>query len=147
MISLDGRRVRAEALQPFQSERALVRSRTLDFRLIIQAEGIWSTCTLEVTMFGTDNPKPITANEFKALCIQARALTKGGEECSLLYSLCQVMIGDLGDPDLADPPISLGTTELVDLIVCDFLIHRYRREGSFDPFPIIQANLLDRPNN
>jgi hypothetical protein len=94
-------------------------------------------------MFGPDNPKPITADEFKALCIRARALTTGGDEYSLLYSLFRVITQDLGDLDHPDPPASGGTTELIDLIVCDFLIHRYQRQDSFDPFPIIQTNLLN----
>jgi hypothetical protein len=96
----------------------------------------------EVLMYGPDNAKPITAEEFKALCIKARALTDSRDECSLLCSLCRVMIEDLGDGDLVCPPALEGTTAVMDAILCDFLVYRYERANNFDPFPIIQTCLL-----
>ena len=93
-------------------------------------------------MYGPDNPKPITADEFTALCARARSVAESRDEYSLLYSLCRTMIEDLGDLGLACPPKSEGTQGLMDLILCDFLIHRYDRENRFDPFPIIQNSLL-----
>src|SRR5258708_38168404 len=94
-------------------------------------------------MYGPDNPKPITAEEFAALCRAARSLVPAErrDECSLLDSLCRAMIDDLRDPNLA-PPASMETTAFMDLILCDFLIHRYERQNAFDPFPIMQTSLL-----
>src|SRR5215469_7493245 len=88
-----------------------------------------------------DSPKKISAEEFKSLCIQARRTAEGGDECSLLYSLCQALIGDLGHSGLECPPPSAGTTALMDLLLCDYLVHRYERENRFDPFPILQKYL------
>ena len=53
-----------------------------------------------------DNAKKISAEEFKSLCIRARQTAEGGDECSLLYSLCQALIGDLGHSGLECPPPS-----------------------------------------
>lgn len=94
-------------------------------------------------MNGPDRPKPMTAEEFKSLCNQARDAAEGRDECSLLHSLCREMIEDLGNPDLVCPPTSEGTTVLMDAILCDYLVHRYERENNFDPFPIIQKHLLE----
>jgi len=96
-------------------------------------------------MFGRDNPKPITADEFKSLCIKARRERTGLDEASLLQSLCEAMIEDLKDPDLTCPEVTGGTTALMDAILCDYLVYRYERESSFDPFPIIQSCLLKEP--
>jgi hypothetical protein len=93
-------------------------------------------------MSGSDRAKPITAERFKSICIQARDAAEGQDECSLLHSLCRAMIEDLGDPSLVSPPESAGTTGLMDAILCDYLVHRYQRENGFDPFPIIQNYLL-----
>ena len=90
----------------------------------------------------SDGAKPLTAREFEALCIQARNSTESADECSLLSSLCRALIADLGDPGLVCPAASEGTTALMDAILCDYLVHRYERENSFDPFPIIQRSLL-----
>jgi hypothetical protein len=93
-------------------------------------------------MYGPDNPKPITAARFESLCIEARTATDLRDECSLLSSLCRVMIDDLGAIDVECPPASKGTVGLMDVILCDFLIHRYEREHDFDPLPMIQRCLL-----
>jgi hypothetical protein len=89
-----------------------------------------------------DSTKPITAEQFTALCGRARVQAKGTDECSLLYSLCQVLIDDLSDPELVCPPASEGAISLMDAILCDYLVYRYERESSFDPFPIIQSRLF-----
>jgi len=91
---------------------------------------------------GADTAKPLRIDEFKSLCIQARNATREREETPLLQSLCLVMIKDLGDPELICPPASADSTALMDAILCDYLVHRYNRENSFDPFPIIQHHLL-----
>jgi hypothetical protein len=93
-------------------------------------------------MSGSNRAKPITAEEFKALCAQARDTAKGRDECSRLHALCRALVEDLGDPSLICPPASEGTTVLMDAILCDYLVHRYERENGFDPFPIIQNSLL-----
>lgn len=93
-------------------------------------------------MSGRDTAKPLTAAQFEALCIRARNATAHRDEPGLLHSLCLAMIEDLGDPELVCPAASEGSTALIDAIVCDYLVHRYERENSFDPFPIIQRYLL-----
>ena len=92
-----------------------------------------------------DNPKKMSAEKFKSLCIQSRRTAEGGDECSLLYSLCRALIEDLGHGSLGCPPPSAGTTALMDVLLCDYLVHRYERENSFDPFPILQSYLLAEP--
>ena len=89
-----------------------------------------------------DHPKPLTESEFESLCIQARNGNEGADESSLLYSLCRVMIEDLGDSELICPPTPADTTALMDVLLCDYLVHRYERQNNFDPFPVIQNFLL-----
>jgi hypothetical protein len=89
-----------------------------------------------------DGSRKISAEEFTSLCIQARRAAAGVDECSLLHSLCRALVADLGYAGLECPPASAGTTKLMDALLCDFLVHRYERENSFDPFPIIQRYLL-----
>jgi|SRR5262245_39744383 len=86
--------------------------------------------------------KPLTEKAFEALCVRARDGSEGRDESSLLYSLCRVMKEDLGDPELTGPPALADTTALMDVVLCDYLVHRYERENSFDPFPIIQRFLF-----
>jgi hypothetical protein len=90
----------------------------------------------------SDKTRKISAEEFTSLCIQARRTAAGGDECSLLHSLCRAVVTDLGYADLECPPASAGTTALMDALLCDYLVHRYERENSFDPFPILQRYLL-----
>jgi hypothetical protein len=94
-----------------------------------------------------DNPKKISAEEFESLCIQARGAAAGGDECSLLHSLCRTLISDLGCGGIECPPASAGTTALMDVLLCDYLVHRYERENSFDPFPILQMYLLSEQSS
>jgi len=93
-------------------------------------------------MSNPDNAKPLTKEEFERLCTRARDGSDGRDESSLLYSLCRVMTEDLGYPGLTWPPASADTRALMDVVLCDYLVHRYDRENSFDPFPIIQSCLF-----
>src|SRR5262249_21636064 len=97
---------------------------------------------LEGSMSDLDGAKPLTKKEFERLCGQARDGAEGGDESSLLYSLCRVMMEDLGNRELTCPPASADTTALMDVVLCDYLVHRYERENSFDPFPVIQSCLF-----
>jgi len=93
-------------------------------------------------MSDPDGAKPLTKKEFERLCREARDGAEGRDESSLLYSLCRVMMEDLGNPELTCPPASANTAALMDVVLCDFLVYRYERENSFDPFPIIQNCLF-----